>query len=269
MKTNHLLIIIIACVFSFSCSSDHIEKINPIILNSIESSKQFAFIEETISLNIYAEGYSNIEVISNNSNVVIDKVNTTTYKISATKSTEAIIEIILSSDSFTEQKTVDYSFFEHGLIDFKIVEGLTLDKDSPSRVRELHGDPDYISENEDKNEEIWYYFDKGFWILMDNNVNQAHYMRLYGINWSRTFDNIEYIGKQYTYEISEGLKIENLQLSMSTVVNKFGTPTEKFTSTNNKQLHIYDYEDLEVLFYFQSDDIDDYEGKSVGYINVY
>lgn len=268
MKLNNLLVIIIACVFTFSCSKDDIEETNPIVINSIKSSKQLAFIEETINLNIYAEGYSNIEVSSSNSDVVIDKINTTTYKISATKATEVIIEIILSSESFTEQKTVEYNFFEHGVIDFKIVEGITLDKDSPNHVLELHGDPDYIFKVEDENREVWYYFDKGFWVSMDSNVNRADYIRLYGIDWTRTLDNIEYIGKQYRYEISEGLKIENLQLSMTTVVEKFGTPTEKLT-TSIEGLYTYVYEDLDVFFYFQSEDIDDFEGKSVGYIIVY
>ncbi|WP_424001193.1 hypothetical protein [Maribacter sp. IgM3_T14_3] len=271
MKFNHLLITVIIFSIILSCSSDDSENLetNPIIITSIDSSKELAFTEEEIIVSIDAEGYLNIEVTSNTNNVTVNKINSTTYTLSATVATEVTIQITLTSENFTEVKNVDYIFFEHGVIDFKVVEGLTLDKDSPVRVRELHGDPDYILTIEDKNEEVWHYFNKGFWILMDNNVDQAHYMRLYGIPWSRTFENTEYIGEQYQYEISEGLKIENLQLSMTTVVDRFGLPTEKFTSTNNERLHIYDYENLEILFYFQSDDIDDYIGKNVGYVNVY
>ena len=68
------------------------------------------------------------------------------------------------------------------------------------------------------------------------------------------------------------LKIENGQLTMDVVAEKYGQPTETFTQVNtesNSIRHAYDYEDIEVLFYFFSEDVNDIEGKIVPYINVY
>lgn len=270
MKLNYLLTFAFIGLLLFSCSKDEeMETINPIIFNTLESTKKEVFTDEMITIYVDASGYTDIEVISDVSDLVIDNVVGTTYTLNATEAAEATIEVILTNGNFTKSKSLEVSFLEHGVIDFNVVEGFTLDEDSPFRVRELHGDPDYILVNNDTNQEVWYYFDKGFWIVMNNSTNKTDYMRIYGVNWTRTFDDVEYFGKQYPHEISEGLKIENLQLTISSIVDRFGLPSDKSTNPDNDNLHAYNYQDLEAVFFFLSDDIDDIEGKTVGYMNLY
>ena len=274
MKLNHFYLIAFTSLIFFSCSSDdnsNKTETNPITINSIESSKQLAFIEETIAINIDAIGYEAIDVTNDNNNTTITKINNTTYHINATEMENVTINVTLSYEDFTETEAINLSFLEHGVINHKIVEGLTLDVDSPDKALTLLGTPEAKTINEDDNEETWYYFEKGFWILMDMNVNQVHYIRLYGYDtWTRTIDNVNYKGNYYPYEIGDGLNISNLQLTMDTVIETYGQPTEKFSSsTTGSTLRVYDYEDIETLFYFNSNSIDNYTGKTVGYINVY
>lgn len=274
MKLIHLITTILASAILFSCSSDDSDtpakKTNPIVVNSIESSNKYAFTEDTITITIDAEGYSDIEIISDDDSVIITKVNDTTYSISATEAVNANITFNFSApDDFTKTEELAVSFYAHGVIDFKIVEGLTIDVDSPEKALALLGEPEAKTIDTDDNEEVWYYFEKGFWILMDMNVNQVHYMRLYGYDfWTRTIDNVEYTGDNYPYNITNDLKIANEQLTMNTIVEKYGEPTEILTNTENTRF-AYDYEGLEVLFYFFSDNENNYTNKIVPYINIY
>ena len=274
MKLNNFLVIVFSAFLLFSCSDkkDDPIKTNPIVITAIETSKQFAFTEDTIVLNIDATGYTSIEVISNDDKITLTKINETTYNLQATEAIDATILVnLLADDDFTTSANIDISFYEHGVIDYKVVEGLTVDEDSAEKAIELLGEPDFKGIDTENNAEFWYYFDKGFWIEIDTSLNQVHIFRLYGGEWTRTFDDIAYTGKGYPYEIGNSLKIIDYQLTMDVVIDTFGEPTEKVdaasSSTSNRKY--YKYEELQTLFYFFSDDIDDTTSKVVPYINVY
>jgi len=116
----------------------------PIIINNIESSKEFAFIEDTITVNIEASGQTNIEVTNDNNNIIVTKVNENTFEVNAIERENIRLEFMLTNENNAETSSVDINFLEHGVINNKIVEGIEIDVDQSEKLTAVLGEPNYI-----------------------------------------------------------------------------------------------------------------------------
>ena len=270
MKTKLITLLTIGLALITSCSSDEdaTTEINPINIIEVTSSKEYAFIEESVVIAIQANGYSEI-VVSSEDNIDIEIINDTTYIVTSEERTEATIEVTLTNGDFTKSENIDIEFVEHGVIDFEIVEGLQIDIDTSDKLIDLLGEPYYKYSNNSNTEERWDYPDLGirFEIKIDTEiVSEA---RLYSYNFNRTFENENYTSGIYPYEISEGIKIENSQLTTNTVLENYGNSYLHSTLSNSETTHYFDYETEQVVFFYFADDIDDYSEKTVPYVTIY
>ncbi len=268
---NSSIYFLVLLLSLWSCSendSDSDIRINPIEVNQITASNKYAFIEDEIFIEIDASGYSVIEVTSED-NVTIEKIDTTTYQITASESTEASIEVQIVSGEFNEIQTLDIEFVEHGVIDFEIVEGIHINNDTTDKIIELFGEPDYTYSNSTNTEERWDYAGLGIRFEITIATGIVDEVRLYATDFDRVFNDESYLSGIYTYEISEDTKIENLQLTASDVINKYGDNYTHKTSSSVDNLHYFDYTDMDVVFFYFSDDIEDYSDQEIPYITIY
>ena len=107
MNIKKLLTLVSLSIIFFACSSDDgapeqtdtmiideaPEQTNTIIINTIESSKKLAFTDETITLNIDASGFSNLEITSNNEDTSITRINETTYNVNSTSAADILVNL--------------------------------------------------------------------------------------------------------------------------------------------------------------------------------
>jgi len=266
-----LAFLLLSCSGSDSEGENNVETIiNPITFDTLSSNSPYAFIEEKILVSVDASGYESINVTSDNSNISITKINNITYNIEASEALEATIDVVLLSGDFEEIKSIDLEFFEHGTSDGLVVEGLYVDVDSSEKAEKLIGEPDVVVSGEDLDKETWFYFDKGFWVGIDTSNNKVDYFRFYGYDgWTRTINNELYEGVSYPYEIGGGLKIDNEQLTINKVIETFGSnPTEKNSDLETNR-HYYRYSNIQSVFYFFSESIDETNNKIVPYVDIY
>lgn len=284
MKIKKTLSILFLSIFILSCSSSDdsivepelptvIEtppvETNPIIINNITSSKELAFTDETITLNIDASGYSNLDVTSTSSNVSITKTSDTTYNVNTTDAEDIIIQLAFSFNDFIETETINLSFFKHGVIDYNIVEGIEIDVDTSDKIISLLGEPSLTESNNSGTAMRWHYFDLGmrFEVLTDTNV--VNEVRLYGREFDRTANGISNTSGIYQYEIGESLKISNSQLTTDVVLNTFEFDNEKGTESADNNLFFINYPRIGVIFFYFAEDINQYSGQTIPYLTVY
>jgi len=56
---------------------------------------------------------------------------------------------------------------------------------------------------------------------------------------------------------------------MDTVLETYGTDHEATASSSVDNLFLFNYLDIDIVFFFFGNDIDDFSGRTVPYINVY
>ncbi|WP_346881916.1 hypothetical protein [uncultured Algibacter sp.] len=271
-KLNYSFVLTFIALFFIGCSSDDDSKQDLenklVIFKSLTTTKSLAFTEETITLDIDGENFTEILVSSNNPRVTITEVSSTTYTVKASEALNAIISVQLKNDTNIETESVTLDFFEHGVKDFKIVEGIEIDVDKTDKIIGLLGEPEGKADSTNGENEFWYYFSKGFSLWVRKSTGLVYDARVYGINWNRTIDDVEISGIGYPYEIGNSWNLPNAQLRMDDVISEFGDPISKFeSSTPDSTLRWYVYND--VVFFFFSDSIDNFAGRPVAYINVY
>lgn len=264
-----ILLTLFTSLFLIACSSETEESINTIVINSIESSKQLAFTDETITLNINATGFSNLNLTTNANNVTISAIDNTTYTVNTTEAKDIRINLTFTKDDFTETATIDLSFFEHGVINYHTVEGIEIDVDTSDKLTSLLGEPNLMESNNDQTEMRWHYFDLGLRFEVINETNLVTEVRIYGDEFDRTVGDVVNTSGVYPYEIGNSLKISDLQLTTNTVFDTFGTAYETGVQSADNNLFFINYPDIDTVFFFFGSDINDTENKVIPYMNVY
>lgn len=265
-KLNVVFRLFVMLLFVASCSNDDD---SPNYFKELTATKAYSFVEGNITITIDAEKFTDIVVLSSNSDVTIAEVNATTYTISALEAAETMISVQLKNDGHTETKSIDLSFYEHGIKGFSMVEGVEIGTDKTDKILTLLGEPEGKEDSSTGEREYWYYFSKGFSFLINKSTTIADESRLYGIDWKRTISGSEKLGNHYPHEISESLIIANGQVQMDAIISKLGQPDEKHVSaTSGSPLKWYVFNEG-VKAFFNADTVDDYAGKTVLYMDVF
>jgi hypothetical protein len=263
--TTALFTLFITLIISTSCSSE--DEKDPIVeFTSLNATKTEAFIEEAIILNLEGTGFTEVNLVSSNTSVKIIKVSSTIYQISSSAATNTTIYATLSNKTYKANKNISLNFYEHGVKNFKTVEGITVDTDKSAKVITLLGEPDAKITSTDGLSEYWNYHAKGlsFIIIKSSTiVNQADLYSSYYYFTNSANIKISFIN--YPYEIGNGWKINNTT-TMDAVITQLGTPSLK----NNNDVNIlYQYSAQRIAFRFYSDSQDNYTGKKINYFSVY
>ncbi|WP_281297284.1 hypothetical protein [Flavobacterium limnophilum] len=260
-----LLTLIIVTLLSTSCSSDD-EKDPIVVFTSLSANKTDAFIEETIVLNLEGTGFSDVNVASNNTSVKIIKVTPTIYEISSTVATSTNIYISLSNNTYKENKSISLNFCEHGVKNYKTVEGITVDTDKSSKVITLLGEPDTKTTSTDGLSEYWKYASKGLCFIITKSSLMVNQIEMFSSYYYHTNSaNTQVLYTNYPHEIGNGWKINNTT-TMDTIITLLGIPTTKSSSSTNR---MYQYSSQRIVFRFFSNSEDDYTGKKIIYFSVY
>jgi len=284
--------ILLLTIFS-SCNNE--DSIDEITINNLEIEKNNLFTNETANLTFEANGYDDIKVTTNNdATISIDKINNTTYKISASEAVMGRITVSLTNEDPENDttETIDINFYEHGTKDYHTFEGIVIDNDYKDKVVLLHGEPDGVRTriNNDGNEfQDLIYFSKGFIFTIHTKVilNQKFNNIVTSVTpfafspWSLTLDGEvkKGGGVTYPYDIAELGNFNNLSgILMDKVIEKHGLTTEdRKSQSNSGTIKRYDYSDLSptiakrqgCLFFFSSDDLNNFKGKRIRHIVIY
>lgn len=247
-----------------SCSSD--EKDPAVVFTSLDATKTLTFIEEPITLNLTGSGYKDINLTTSNTKIKITKVASLIYEISSTEATSAKIYAELSNNTYKETKNIDLAFVEHGVKNFKTVEGIMVDTDKSTKVITLLGEPDTKTTSTDGLSEYWIYASKGLCFIITKSssmVNQIEMFSSYYYYTNSASTQLSYTN--YPYEIGSSWKINNTT-TMDAIITLLGMPTTKSSSSTNR---MYLYSTQRIVFRFFSNSEDDYTGKRIVYFSVY
>lgn len=261
-----LLTLFIAALISTSCSSDEDPQV---VFTSLTANKTDAFIEEVIVLNLEGTGFTDATLASADKTIKISKVSTTIYEISATTAIATNIYVTLSNNTYKVNKSIALNFYEHGVKNYKTVEGITVDIDKSAKIITLLGEPDTKTTTSDGLSEHWRYASKGinFLITKSNSiVNQADLFSSFYYYTNSANAQISYTN--YPYEIGNTWKI-NSTTTMDMIIAKLGTPTAKSTSTSSVTNRAYQYTNPRIVFRFYSDSEDNYTGKKIIFVSIY
>ncbi|WP_299670088.1 hypothetical protein [uncultured Polaribacter sp.] len=300
MKTiNYSLFVLFLTFLCTSCFENEYETYVSNIENEFTAfnvDNNYKFTSDEANLVIEAGNYSDIQVTladeTTNPSVSIDrdvisliKIDDFNYTISSPEAGEQLIIITVVDASGNE--FIGYRrmfFYEHGTTDFNTVEGVQLNFDFNKKLIALHGEPELleeyqvtitsesiddagntVTETRIEDRERWYYFSKGFVFNYNPLTEHFYTITLYGENWLRNIDDVNYNGEIYPYQI-DGLSSFNSAtgLLMDEVVEKYGEPIYKSDGTT---LQLYQYDNA--TFTFLSDNADDYLGKKVLNITIF
>jgi len=261
-----LLTLLIVTLLSTSCSSDN-EKDPAVVFTSLSANKTNAFIEETIVLNLEGTGFSDVNVASNNTSVKIIKVTSTIYEISSTVATSTNIYVSLSNNTYKENKSISLNFCEHGVKNYKTVEGITVDTDKSSKVITLLGEPETKTTSTDGLSEYWIYASKGLCFIITKSSSMVNQIEMFSSYYYYTNSaNTQVLYTNYPHEIGNGWKINNTNTTMDAIITLLGVPTTKNSFNTNR---MYQYSTQRIVFRFFSNSEDDYTGKRIMYFSVY
>lgn len=261
--TNSILALSLLLLTITSCSSDNPEP--DIVFTNLTVSKTRGYIEDFIILDIEGTGYTNVSVSTIDPSTTVTKKSTTSYEISASKTTYANIKVDLTNGSKKESKNQTLNFYEHGVLNFDTVEGLKVDGSTTSFATTLLGEPDYKTEI-GSGYESWKYLSKGISLSVNTTTSLIYNIDIYGSNYYYTnTDNIKTYYTTYPYEIGNGWKINNSATTMDMVVAKLGTPTLITSSISGSSLNVsYKYTlSKNLTFHFYSDSESNYTGKKI------
>ncbi|NJB83334.1 Maf family protein [Wenyingzhuangia aestuarii] len=302
-KIAYLFATALLCVV-FSCSEDTQIEENPeetllvtteeIKVNTILLNKNELFVKDVATLDINTNNVDVIEVKSTASALSIVKISSTSYQISSNEVLSAPITITLKNKAETINEVLSIKFNKHGTEDFLTFEGITLDDDTSGRIKQLHGEPGLVYSYETKETvngitttylyEDWFYFDKGFVFSLlagtkggNTTLNGwIHEVYIYIEPTNFNLNGTIYPMDPYSYLDNLGQLSSNNSITMDKVIEIFGTPTTK-SSYNNEtsSIRYYQYRDhhafnkADVTFRFNSDDIENYQGKNVNKITIW
>jgi len=263
IKLSYLHLAILVVVLLSSCKDD------PLDLSEITVSARNIFVNDTITLSFESEGHSNIQVTSDNESMQIIKNSESEYAV--TSSTEASGTITVSAENKDQSKsvtTVTY-FYDHGVKNFEIVEGIKKDVDKKSKVIELLGDPDAIRTSENDRKEYLYYFSEGLKLNIEKSTKIVRAFYLYSDNWSTTINDVKYYFSTYPYDLGYSWKLLDSNSTIDDVVSIQGIPDVKETNPTNPHSHRYKFTKISTWFYFHSDSLDNYINKKITRVDMY
>lgn len=259
-----ILTIFFLGLLATSCSK---EEDPPIVFNAILADKTDVFIGEKITLTLDATDFSNAEVSTSNPAVQIIKKTSSTYEISADRSASATIHVSLKNNADTKNKSIILSFNQHGVTNFKAVEGIAPKVDKSAKVLTLLGEPDYNSDTTDGIYEIWVYPEIGLSFFITKKTKIVYQIGVYSSSFSFTAKNNTAVGyKTYPYEIGNGWRLEDYNTPMNLVVDELGTPNSK---TSDGFYNNYGYYSKQTIFGFFSDDVNSYSGNYIASLIIY
>lgn len=276
MKTT-LRLIAYCCSFVLfiSCQQDA-ETPTEVIFNGMDISKTVSFTDEPIVVTIDGSGFANAEVSSNVGLVKFKKITGNSYEVSSTEAVKATIYVSLVgvNGALTgDTQTFNVEFVEHGVKNYSFVEGIEINVDPKTKLVELFGEAEYSYVNDEGNYEYFYYFKKGIWFVVSTTSSRVIYARFYGIGWNRTFEEVTYTGKPYSYQIEDfGSFLDNDGVLMDKVVQAHGLTQDKFSypSPSTTKRYTYYMSDVKntVEFYFSSLTEEAYQGRKILYMNI-
>lgn len=286
-KTLFILKTCLLAIFLSACTDDEsIDSNSSKMISDISIDKQYAFIDDEINLTFQSIEYDEISVTSTEADIIITSSSETSYAISANSEVSATIDITSTIDTISEVNQVFVNFLEHG-VDYKIVEGISMDIDNIYKMKLIHGEPEGQSTTTITNinattgdttyvdYDYNYYFSKGlsFMSLPTNNIVISTI--LYGDNWSiESSDGTINDGDIFPYDIDGlGTFTSTEGILMQDVVTKYGDPND--ISIVGSAV-TYKYNDLNSsitgnqfgYFTFNSEDENDYTDKKVTAIRV-
>lgn len=270
-KLNYIFSLSFILLLFTGCSKDDDAiKDLEIVFNSLTTTKALNFIDETAIITIDGEEFREVIVTSNDSKAAITKISTTSYAIESSEAIELTINVQLKNNDFGETKSIDLEFYEHGIKDYKIVEGIELNVDKTEKILALLGEPEAKTLNSDESREFWFYFSEGFELVVIKATDIVTDAVVFPTPWDITINGISNIGSIYPYDIANNWNVSNSQLVMDEVIEKLGEPDGKFSSnTTGSKLRRYVYNNPNVSFRFYSDELNDYSNKPVSYIVIY
>lgn len=184
----------------------------------------------------------------------------------------ANVFVTLSNKTNTESKNILLNFYEHGIKNFNIVEGIKVNLDSSSKVLNLLGEPEYKSTSTTGTIEYWSYHSKGVLFAILKSTNLVTNINAYSSNFYTTLENgTKVYYKNYPFEIGNDWYINNTNTIMDAVITKLGQPTNKYNSTTDPTSTFRTYrfaaQNMYIGFYGSTED--DYIGKTIKSIILY
>jgi hypothetical protein len=269
---NTLKVVLPFCLFlflCFSCSSD--DKDPEVVFNSLNATKTVLYTEDKTTITIDGTGYTESSLTTSNPYVKITKVTSNTFEVSSTKGTTATIYAEIKNNSYNKMQSITLNFAEHGVVNFNTVEGITRITDKTDKILKLLGEPDDKIDLSSGQTTNWNYPKKGLTFIIDKMTSTVIGMSLYSSNFYYFNSNNTTISfYNYAYGLGNGWYINNLNTTMDMVVNKFGTPTGKSTSTSGSStLRMYQFSSQRLTFRFYSDSEDNFAGKKIVNLIIY
>lgn len=258
----------IAALIFTSCSSDD-DKDPQVVFTGLSANKKDAFIGDIIVLTLEGTGYTDATLASADKTIQISKVSSTIYEVTATAETTTNIYVTLSNKTHKADKNITLNFYEHGVKNYRTVEGITVDIDKSAKVLTLLGEPETKTNSTDGSSEYWTYPSKGLSFVITKStsmVNQADMFSSYYYYTNSSNTLISY--PNYPHEIGNAWKI-NSTTTMDVIVAKLGTPAAKNTSTTSVTNRSYLYTNPKIVFRFYSDSEDNYTGKKIIFVSIY
>ncbi len=265
-------------VFLISCGETE-EIVPEIVFTNSTLSSGVSFVENKVSLIVEGSGFSEVQVRASESSVVIEELADNLFEISTNAAVSSAIYVTLKNDfgGYSETQTHSITFVEHGVKDFTTVEGVHIDRHKRDRVIQLLGEPDYIELINLGAFEGLFYMDLGLIFTIDIGSQFVTAVNVYGYSWSKSVSENEYrTVKKYPYSIGDLGMFTSLEgILMDAVVEKMGLPAmnRKYVSSNvlsTRKWYVYDaYSDLvAAIFYFNSDDVDAYQGEKLTHLRI-
>lgn len=257
--------IVLLGLFVTSCSST--DEDTPITFNAILANKRDVFVGEKITLTLDATDFSNAQVSTTNPAVQIIKISSSSYEIVADRAATATIDVSLSNKIDKKNKSIIVSFSQHGITNFKTVEGITSKVDKSAKVLALLGEPDYIADSSDGLYEYWIYPEIGLSYIITKATKVVSQIGVYSSSFVFTTKNNTTVSyKTYPYEIGNGWRLENYNTSMNLVIDKFGMPDSK---TSDGFFNNYGYYSKQIIFGFFSNDVNSYANNYIASLILY
>lgn len=264
-KLNYALLVTMTVIIFSSCSSS--DKDADVVFSSITTNKKDVFIEEPIVVSLEGTGFTETNLTTTNSKVTIKRVTNTAFEVSSTEATACKLYAELKNGSNTQFKYVDLYFYQHGILNFKTTEGITVNTDTSDKILRLLGEPEIKTELTGTTPaEKWEYPSKGFGFIVIKSSKLVTVSYVYSSYfYALLSDGVTKVTyTKYPYEIGNGWALDNVLYTMTNVINKLGTDYIKASSTTTTlRNYKMSVDNQKVYFYFYSDSEDDFSGKKI------
>ncbi|GIZ09406.1 hypothetical protein [Flavobacterium sp. UMI-01] len=265
-KLNVLFLLCLLLTLFISCSSDD-NKDPDVIFNSITANKSDVYLEESIIITLDGTGFTESNLTSSNTKMKITKISNTTYEVSSIDATSGRVYAELRNNTYSKTKNIPINFYKHGVIDFKMVEGIAINVDSSDKLLKLLGEAEVKTDitGATTPTELWEYPSKGVNFVV---IKSSKIITSAKVNSSNFYINMPNNSRvfytKYPYEIGNGWKIDDANSTMTQVVNKLGNSNSKNTyTTTTLKSYFYLLNNFGLYFYFYADTEDDYNNKTI------